>query len=87
MEKCLTSEKSLKTEYTTPSEDSTNCWKTELISVLLQITQAKLKGLAAQRDEMEIVQGQLSSCLDFVRKSFETECQGDILTTKRNIMK
>ena len=40
--------------------------KTELISVLHQITQAKLKGLATQRDEMETIQAQLSSCLDFV---------------------
>ena len=61
--------------------------KTELISVLNQITQAKLKGLATQRDEMETIQAQLSSCLDFVRKSLETECQGEILMIKRNIVK
>ena len=53
--------------------------KTELISVLHQITQAKLKGLATQRNEMETIQAQLSSCLDFVRKSLETESQGDVL--------
>ena len=39
--------------------------KTELIRVLHQITQAKLKGLATQRDEMETIQAQLGSCLDF----------------------
>ena len=61
--------------------------KAELISVLHQITQAKLKGLAAQRDEMETIQAQLSSCVDFVRKSFETESQGDVLMMKRNILK
>ena len=61
--------------------------KTELISVLHQITQAKLKGLATQRDEMETIQAQLSSCLDFVRKSLETASQGDVLMTKRNIVK
>ena len=61
--------------------------KTELISVLHQITQAKLKGLATQRDEMETIQAQLSSCLDFVRKSLETESQGDVLMMKRNIVK
>ena len=61
--------------------------KTELISVLQQITQAKLKGLAVQRDEMETIQAQLSSCVDFVRKSFETESQGDVLMMKRNIVK
>ena len=61
--------------------------ETELISVLHQITQSKLKDLATQRDEMETIQAQLSSCLDFVRKSLETESQGDILKMKRNIVK
>ena len=61
--------------------------KTELISVLHQITQAKLKDLATKRDEMETIQAQLSSCLDFVRKSLETESQGDVLMMKRNIVK
>ena len=61
--------------------------KTELISILHQITQAKLKGLATQRGEMETIQAQLSSCLEFLRKSFETESQGDVLTMKRNILK
>ena len=61
--------------------------KTELISVLHQLTQAKLKGLATQRDEMETIQAQLSSCLNFVRKSLETGSQGDVLTMKRNIVK
>ena len=61
--------------------------KTELICVLHQITQAKLKGLAIQRDEMETIQAQLSSCLDFVRNSLETESQGDVLMLKRNAVK
>ena len=63
--------------------------KTELISTLYQITQDKLKGLATQKDEMETIQAQLSSCLDFVRKSLEieTESQGDVLMTKINIVK
>ena len=61
--------------------------KTKLISVLHQITQAKLKGLATQRDEMETIQAQLSSCLYFVKRSLETESQGDVLMMKRNIVK
>ena len=61
--------------------------KTELIRVLHQITQAKLKGLATQREEMETIQAQLSSCLDFVKKSLETESHGDVLMMKRNIVK
>ena len=61
--------------------------KTELIGVLHQITQAKLKSLATQRDEIETIQAQLSSCLNFVKKSLETESQGDVLMMKRNIVK
>ena len=61
--------------------------KTELIRVLHKITQTKLKGLATQRDEMETIQAQLSSCLDFVKKSLETESHGDVLMMKRNIVK
>ena len=61
--------------------------KTELISVLHQITHGKQKDLAAQRDEMETIQAQLSSCLDFVRKSLESENHGEVLVMKRNIMK
>ena len=61
--------------------------KTKLIRVLHKITQTKLKGLATQRDEMETIQAQLSSCLDFVKKSLETESQGDVLMMKRNIVK
>ena len=57
--------------------------KTKLISVLHRITQAKLKDLATQRNKMETIQAQLSSCLDFVRNSLETENQGDMLTMEK----
>ena len=36
---------------------------------------------------METIQAQLSSCLDFVRRSFEMESQEDVLMMKRNIVK
>ena len=36
---------------------------------------------------METIQAQLSSCLDFVRKSLETESHGDVLMMKRDIVK
>ena len=61
--------------------------KAELISILHQITQVKLKNLATKRDEMETIQAQLCSCLDFVRKSFDTESQGNVLMIKKNIVK
>ena len=43
--------------------------KTELIGQLDQITQQKLKTLAAQRGQIELVQTQLSSCLSFMKES------------------
>ena len=56
--------------------------KTELIGQLHQLTQAKLKSLAAKRDQIEITQAQLSSCLHFIRESLETGNQADVLLMK-----
>ena len=61
--------------------------KTELISQLDGITQQKLKNLAAQRDQFELVQTQLSSCLDFVNESLRTGSEGEILTMKKPVVK
>ena len=61
--------------------------KTELISQLHQITQTKLKDLAVQKDQMETILAQLSSCLDFVRESLKTDSQGEVLMMKTNIVK
>ena len=63
-----------------------NIRKTKLISQLHQITQRKLKDLAIQRDQMETILAQLSSCLDFVRESLKTDSQGEVLMMKTNIM-
>ena len=61
--------------------------KTELIGQLDQITQRKLKTLAAQRDQIELVQTQLSSCLDFVKESLRTGSEGEILAMKKPVVK
>ena len=61
--------------------------KTELISQLHQITQGKLKYLATQRDEIETIQAQLNSCLNFVKESLKTENQAEILKMKTTIVK
>ena len=61
--------------------------KTELIGQLDQITQKKLKTLAAQRDQIELVQTQLSSCLDFVKESLRTGSEGEILAMKKPVVK
>ena len=61
--------------------------KTELIGQLDQITQRKLKTLAAQRDQVELVQTQLSSCLDFVKESLRTGSEGEVLAMKKPVVK
>ena len=61
--------------------------KTELIGQLDQITQQKLKTLAAQRDQVELVQTQLRSCLDFVKESLRTGSEGEILAMKKPVVK
>ena len=61
--------------------------RTELVGQLHRLTQQKLKALAAQRDQCELVQTQLSSCLDFMEGSLKTGSKGEILTMKTPVLK
>ena len=61
--------------------------RTELVGQLDKLTQQKLKGLAAQRDQCELVQTQLSSCLDYVEGSLKTSGEGEILAMKSTVLK
>ena len=60
--------------------------RTELIGQLHETIQGKLKNLAIQRDEIETIQAQLSSCLEFTRESLKTSNQEEILMMKTNIV-
>ena len=60
--------------------------KTELIGQLDQLTQQKLKSLAAQSDEFELIQTRLSSCLDFVNENLRTSSQSEILAVKKPVV-
>ena len=60
--------------------------KTKLIGQLDQLTQQKMKSLAAQRDEFKLVQTRLSSCLDFVSESLRTGSQAEILAAKKPVV-
>ena len=60
--------------------------KTELIGELDQLTQQKMKSLAARRDEFKLVQTRLSSCLDFVSESLRTGSQAEILAAKKPVV-
>ena len=61
--------------------------KADLVSQVDQLANQKLKNLAAQKDEVEIVQTQLASCLSFVRESLRTGSQGEVMKMKKTVMK
>ena len=58
----------------------------ELLTQLDQMTQQKMKSLATQRDQLELVATRLKSCHDFVQESLRTGIQGEILASKKTIM-
>ena len=58
--------------------------ETELIGQLDRATQEKLKGLAAQRDQIETTLAQLCSCLHFMRESIKPGNEEDVLMMKSN---
>ena len=59
----------------------------ELIGLVDQVVDPKLKNLAAQRDEMETVQARLGSCLSFVSECLQTGSQGEILKMRKRVVK
>ncbi len=61
--------------------------KTELIGQLHQMIQRKLKDITYQRDQMETIQAQLNSCIQFVTDSLKTGSHGEIMKMKSAIVK
>ncbi len=61
--------------------------KTELIGQLHIVIQRKLKIIATQRDQMETIQAELSSCIRFVNESLKTSSQGKFVKIKTTIVK
>ena len=61
--------------------------KTKLIGQLDQMTQQKLKTLSIQRDELELVQTRLNSCLEFVSDSLKTGSEGEILAMEKPVVR
>ena len=60
--------------------------ETELIGQLDQMMQQKLKTLSIQRDELELVQTRLNSCLEFVSDSLKTGSEGEILAMEKPVV-
>ena len=61
--------------------------RTELIGQLDQLTQHKVKTLAAQRDQVELLHTQLTSCLEYMEGSLKTGTQAEILGMKAPLLK
>ena len=61
-----------------------NVRETELVHQLHRITQSKLKALAVQRDKIETILAQLSSCLLFMGESLREANKDDALMMKTN---
>ena len=59
--------------------------KTGLIYLLNQFTQDKLESLAAQREQLESTQAQLSHCIKSIRESLETKCPEDTLLKTKQV--
>jgi len=61
--------------------------RTELVHQLHEVTQGKLKHLAAQRNQIETTQAQLSSCLDFIKENLKSGSQKDTLFMRSMVKK
>ena len=61
--------------------------RAELVSEVEQVSQQKLKCLAAQREQFELKEAQLRSCCDFVQDSLCTGSEAEILAMKKPVVK
>ena len=61
--------------------------RTELVGEMEMMTQQKLKGLAAQRDQVEITQVKLVSCLEYAEGGLETGTVCEVLEMKAPVLK
>ncbi len=61
--------------------------RAELVGELEMLTQQKLKDLAAQRDQVEITQVKLTSCLEYAEGGLKTGTDGEVLERKSSVIK
>ena len=61
--------------------------RAELVGELEMLTQQKLKDLAAQRDQVEITQVKLASCLEYAEGGLKTGTDGEVLEMKSSVLK
>ena len=61
--------------------------RAQLVGELDLLTQQKLKSLEAQRDQVEITQVKLTSCLEYAEGGLQTGTEGEVLAMKAPVLK
>ena len=61
--------------------------RAELVVELEVLIQQKLEGLAAQRDQVEITQVKLASCLEYAESGLKRGTDGEVLEMKSSVLK
>ena len=61
--------------------------RAQLVGELDMLTQQKLKNLAAQRDQVEITQVKLTSCLEYAEGGLQTGTESEVLAMKAPVLK
>ena len=60
--------------------------RVELVGGLDMLTQQNLKGLATQRDHVEVLHAKMSSCLEYAEGGLETGTEGEVLAMKAPVL-
>ena len=61
--------------------------KAELLSELKEETERKIKELSIQKDELEVLRIQLTSCAAFVKESLRRGSEGEVMKMKKGVMR
>ena len=61
--------------------------KVELLSELNEETERKIKKMTIQKDELEMLRIQLTSCAAFVKESLRRGSEGEVMKMKKGVMK
>ena len=60
--------------------------RVQLVGSLDMLTQQNLKGLATQRDHVEVLHAKMSSCLQYAEGGLETGTEGEVLAMKAPVL-
>ena len=60
--------------------------RVQLVGSLDMLTQQNLKGLATQRDHVDVLHAKMSSCLEYAEGGLETGTEGEVLAMKAPVL-